>query len=87
MSVRVVARLRPLLTGELERDLIIRAESKTQDDASATVVRIPNPKNEDEDFTFEFNNVYDAQSTQEEVFQAEGKLLGPSTRRVACGSC
>ena len=84
MSVRVVARLRPLLAGELERDLIIRAESKAQDDAPATVVRIPNPKNEDEDFTFEFNNVYDAQSTQEEIFQAEGRLSEHPPRHGSC---
>ncbi|KAI9882254.1 MAG: hypothetical protein M1823_006000 [Watsoniomyces obsoletus] len=69
MSVRVVARIRPLLKGELEKDMIIRSESS--DDGSSNVVRIPNPKNHDEDFTFQFNEVYDSEATQEEIFQSE----------------
>lgn len=67
MSVRVVARLRPLLKGEQEEDAIVRVDSGT------SVIRIPNPKNHDEDFSFQFNSVYDAQASQDEIFQAEGK--------------
>ncbi|KAJ4387367.1 hypothetical protein N0V93_007958 [Gnomoniopsis smithogilvyi] len=70
MSVRVVARIRPLLDNELERDVIVHADTK--DGAKkANVVKIPNPKNESEEFSFTFNSVYDQQTTQEELFSAE----------------
>ena len=36
------------------------------------IVRIPNPKNESEEFSFTFNGVYDMQTTQEELFTHEG---------------
>jgi len=36
------------------------------------VVRIPNPKNEAEEFSFTFNGVYDMETTQEELFTSEG---------------
>lgn len=71
MSVRVVARIRPLLDDELERDVIVRAESK--DGAKkASIVKIPNPKNEAEEFSFAFNGVYDQDTAQEDLFTAEG---------------
>lgn len=38
-----------------------------------TIVRIPNPKNEGEEFSFQFNAVYDASATQQELFDAEGQ--------------
>ena len=78
MSVRVIARLRPLLDGELEKDIIVRADSAARSSGgsrSTNLVRIPNPKNPDEDFTFQFNDVYDAEATQEEIFQGEGMCL------------
>jgi hypothetical protein len=36
------------------------------------IVRIPNPKNESEEFSFTFNGVYDMETTQEELFTNEG---------------
>jgi hypothetical protein len=36
------------------------------------IVRIPNPKNESEEFSFTFNGVYDMGTTQEELFTNEG---------------
>lgn len=39
------------------------------------VVRIPNPKNEGEEYAFQFNGVYDAEVSQQELFDAEGELL------------
>lgn len=71
MSVRVVARIRPLLNDELERDVIVHADSK-DGSKKMNVVKIPNPKNESEEFSFAFNGVYDQQTTQEELFSAEG---------------
>lgn len=71
MSVRVVARIRPLLNEELEKDVIVRADSK-EGAKKANIVKIPNPKNETEEFSFTFNGVYDRETAQEELFTAEG---------------
>lgn len=93
MSVRVVARVRPLLKSERETDVILRtgsaADSKSRQSTIGdksdkklaalrnrdNVVRIPNPKNEGEEYAFQFNGVYDAQVSQQELFDAEGELL------------
>ena len=71
MSVRVVARIRPLLENELDKDVIVRADSVAEDKAT-TLVRIPNPKNEAEEFSFAFNSVYDLATSQESLFTSEG---------------
>ncbi|KAK4164631.1 putative kinesin-like protein [Cladorrhinum sp. PSN259] len=70
MSVRVVARIRPLLDNELDKDIIVRADSAA-DDKPITLVKIPNPKNEAEEFSFAFNSVYDLATTQETLFTSE----------------
>lgn len=70
----MVARIRPLLDKELDRDTIVRAESSVEG-KPANVVRIPNPKNEAEEFSFTFNGVYDMGTTQEELFTNEGKSI------------
>lgn len=67
----MVARIRPLLDKELDRDTIVRAES-SQEGKPANIVRIPNPKKESEEFSFTFNGVYDMGTTQEELFTHEG---------------
>ena len=73
MSVRVVARIRPLLKAELEKDAIVTAiTTNIESPGLPTVVRIPNPKNENEDFSFHFNSVYDQGSTQQDLFENEG---------------
>jgi hypothetical protein len=36
------------------------------------IVKIPNPKNFSEEFSFTFNGVYDMGTTQEELFTKEG---------------
>ncbi|KAI9822150.1 MAG: hypothetical protein M1832_003153 [Thelocarpon impressellum] len=72
MSVRVVARIRPLLRAEIERDVIVQAASSDEDASSSPdIIRIPNPKNQAEDFSFHFNGVYDSKATQEDLFQRE----------------
>jgi hypothetical protein len=70
----VVARIRPLLDKELDKDTIVRAES-SQDGKPTNLVRIPNPKNEAEEFSFAFNGVYDMATTQEELFTNEGMVF------------
>ena len=94
MSVRVVARVRPLWKSEREADVILRSGSNRVEPASKScllsssskasqpgkaaardrdnVVRIPNPKNESEEYNFQFNAVYDENVTQQELFDAEG---------------
>ncbi|OQO11361.1 hypothetical protein B0A48_05617 [Cryoendolithus antarcticus] len=73
MSVRVVARIRPLLKAEIEKDIIVHAEktASATDKDSATIVRIPNPKNHGENFSFNFNSVYDQSATQAHIFDNE----------------
>jgi hypothetical protein len=95
MSVRVVARIRPLLNSEREADVILRTGSSAIADSKSrqsligksdksdkklaalrdrdNVVRIPNPKNEGEEYAFQFNGVYDAEVSQQELFDAEGE--------------
>ncbi|KAK0935240.1 hypothetical protein LTR29_013184 [Friedmanniomyces endolithicus] len=73
MSVRVVTRIRPLLKAEIERDVIVdaaRAPGEAEDKTS--VVRIPNPKNDSEAFSFQFNSVYGQEATQAQLFDNEG---------------
>ncbi|RYP19058.1 hypothetical protein DL765_003554 [Monosporascus sp. GIB2] len=77
MSVRVVARIRPLLEKELDKDIIVHAAS-SEDGKPCNVVKIPNPKNEAEEFSFAFNGVYDDTTTQEALFSAEGKRDPPT---------
>ncbi|KAL4977449.1 P-loop containing nucleoside triphosphate hydrolase protein [Aspergillus desertorum] len=89
MSVRVVARVRPLLKSERDVDIILHTGSKhtlpnkaDRESSQATsklaalrdrdtIVRIPNPKNENEEYSFQFNAVYDANASQQELFEAE----------------
>ena len=71
----MVARIRPLLEKELDKDTIVRAES-SHEGKPMNVVRIPNPKNEAEEFSFTFNGVYDMGTTQEELFTNEGRAIG-----------
>jgi hypothetical protein len=94
MSVRVVARVRPLLKSERDLDVILRTGSSATDKSRLStvgeksdksdkklaalrdrdnVVRIPNPKNEGEEYAFQFNGVYDAEVSQQELFDAEGE--------------
>lgn len=75
MSVRVVARVRPLLGNELEKDEIVEA-------VSSTTVRIPSPKNAAESFSFQFNSVYGQQSTQQELFDNE---VAPTVKQLYHG--
>jgi hypothetical protein len=77
MSVRVVARIRPLLKSENEIDTIVRT-SGADESARPNVVKVPNPKNFSEEFSFQFNSVYGDNSTQQEIFDAEGELQGLS---------
>ncbi|KAJ5217398.1 hypothetical protein N7468_010406 [Penicillium chermesinum] len=62
MSVRVVARVRPLLKSEREADVILRTGSSAN--ASEKSQR-------GEEYTFQFNSVYDAEVAQQELFDAE----------------
>lgn len=71
MSVRVVARIRPLLEQELDKDIIVRADS-VDPEQPATIVKIPNPKNFGEEFSFAFNGVYDQSVSQEALYTSEG---------------
>ena len=100
MSVRVVARVRPLWKSERELDVIVRPGSASTEPARTkkgspegkaaaalkdrdTLIRIPNPKNEGEQYTFQFNAVYGGDSTQQDLFDAEGQC-GISNCTIRC---
>lgn len=87
MSVRVVARIRPLLQSENKKDAIVEAIGTDEaSSARPSIVKIPNPKNLSEDFTFQFNGVYDEQASQQELFDAEGTSSSDSPTRVGIDS-
>ena len=75
MSVRVVARIRPLLKTENDIDTIVKSDGADELDSNSkpTVVKIPNPKNMSENYSFQFSSVYGQTSTQQEIFEAESK--------------
>lgn len=73
MGIRVVARVRPQQSHELGKDVIVSTASNT-DSEQPTLVKIPNPKNGSEDFTFQFSSVYDQNATQQQIFDNEGQL-------------
>ena len=74
MSVRVVARIRPLLNSEIEKDVIVHAtKTPGEKEDSKTAVKIPNPRNLAESFSFRFNSVYEQNTTQSELFDNEGR--------------
>lgn len=83
MSVRVVARVRPLQEHENPEDVIVKPASHGSGDGDAqAVVRIPNPKNDKESFSFQFNSVYDARASQQELFEAE---IAPTVKSLFQG--
>ena len=75
----MVARIRPLLKAEEEKDVIVDATGEKED--SKSIVKIPNPKNESEAFSFAFNSVYPQESTQQQIFENEGMhILASETK-------
>ncbi|KAK2734809.1 hypothetical protein FQN57_001459 [Myotisia sp. PD_48] len=107
MSVRVVARIRPLLKTERNCDNIVSCTSpaspvksirstkakdtggalktikpKQVDESKNTVVKIPNPKNEAEEFSFKFHAVYGEDASQQELFDAE---VAPTVKHLFGG--
>ncbi|KAJ9603631.1 hypothetical protein H2200_011817 [Cladophialophora chaetospira] len=80
MSVRVVARIRPLLTSEIDKDQILSSHPGA--DGKPTTVKIPNPKNFSEEYSFQFNSVYEQESTQQEIFEAE---VAPTVKHLFLG--
>ena len=51
MAIRVVARIRPRQQEELDKDVIVSTASNSDDSLHPTEVKIPNPRNERENFT------------------------------------
>ncbi|KEF62855.1 uncharacterized protein A1O9_00828 [Exophiala aquamarina CBS 119918] len=80
MSVRVVARIRPLLKSELSKDEILTTYDGP--DGKPAIVKLPNPKNLSEEYSFQFNSVYGQESTQQEIFDAE---VTPTVKHLFLG--
>lgn len=71
-SIRVVARIRPQQDLRKEGECIISTASINGVQSSQpNVVRIPNVKNENEVYSFQFSSVYDQSSTQQTIFDNE----------------
>lgn len=97
MSVRVVARIRPLLAAERDVDTIVRATSSSDSSSTATkstskgekfdLIKIPNPKKESEEFSFQFGRVYDGSAAQSELFDEEGECSRGLLRKVHTDMC
>lgn len=81
MSVRVVARIRPLLETELDKDIIVRPDGG-EAGKPHTIVKIPSPKNPAEEFSFAFNAVYDESTSQETLFTSEGTVYKKKTAQL-----
>lgn len=71
MSVRIIARIRPVSKSELDKDVVVQAGC-SHGESQPTIVRMPNPRNEGEEFSFQFNSVYDSAATQQDIFDGEG---------------
>ena len=72
MTIRVVARIRPVHQTELEKDIIVKVGGI---DGEAPTIKVPNPKNEHEDFTFQFSSVYSETAEQQIIFDNEGASM------------
>lgn len=72
MTIRVVARIRPQQPNELGKDVIVTTAGHGESSAQPALVKIPNPKNSSELFTFQFSSVYNEASTQQQIFENEG---------------
>ena len=73
MTIRVVARIRPVHPTELEKDVIVKVGGI--DGEAPTLVKVPNPKNEHEDFTFQFSSVYSEAAEQQIIFDNESASM------------
>ncbi|KAH9826726.1 Kinesin family [Teratosphaeria destructans] len=95
MSVRVVARIRPLLKNEIEKDIIVHAargagdhmeageeQQQQQQQQQKSVVKIPNPKNAGESYSFHFNSVYEPATTQQQLYDNE---VAPTVKHLFKG--
>ena len=73
MAIRVVARIRPQQESELGKDVIVSTGSNNDASSRPNLVKIPNPKNEAETFSFQFNSVYGFEASQQDVFYHESQ--------------
>ena len=72
MSVRVVARIRPLLKAEVEKDQILSIHNASN--GKPQVIKIPNPKLQHEGYSFNFAAAYGQDTTQQDLFDVEGMV-------------
>ena len=70
MGIRIVARIRPQQKSELDKDVIVNADRS----GDGSLIKIPNPKNQSETFSFQFSGVYDNNATQQDLFDHESRL-------------
>lgn len=66
-NVRIIARVRPLIKGETEKDIVVLTSGDT--------ISMPNPKNENESFSFPFHSVRGQDSDQAQLFSEVSPTL------------
>ncbi|KAK0454144.1 kinesin-like protein [Desarmillaria tabescens] len=80
-KIRIAARLRPRLSGEVDDDAIKICHSLDDTGASSSsaacqsFITVPNPANAAQIFKFPFSSCYDQTSTQEEIFRNDVEPL------------
>ncbi|PBK94856.1 kinesin-domain-containing protein [Armillaria gallica] len=80
-KIRIAARLRPRLNGEVDDDAIKICHSLDDTGASSNsatsqcFITVPNPANAAQIFKFPFSSCYDQTSTQEEIFRNDVEPL------------
>ena len=77
MTIRVVARIRPVQHNESQKDIIVQATGP--DDGIPKMIKIPNPKKQNEDFTFQFSGVYGEDTQQQTIYDNEGQCVSGRT--------
>lgn len=82
MAIRVVARVRPQQQKELDEDVIVSTAGSSDDSPHLAEIKIPNPRNDKESFTFQFSGVYNHLATQQQLFENE---VAPTIKHLFAG--
>lgn len=75
MAIRVVARIRPRRATESGEDIVVMTGSDENASTQPNLIRLPNPKNQGEAFSFQLHNVYASEATQQEIFDGESQSI------------
>ncbi|KAF8623194.1 hypothetical protein AX17_007517 [Amanita inopinata Kibby_2008] len=72
-KVRIAARLRPKIQGEVNDDLV--QVHRSEDGTSTSCITVVNPRDTTQVFKFPFSSCYNQESTQQQIFETDVKPL------------